>query len=245
MTDVQTVSETASAAAGSATDQAPADAGPALHCPECSYVGKTETGLKIHWRLKHKGIPEPQWTERPARKLEAAAASPAADEPSPGAPPARTTAELEAVRTKTVESLQTLAGWVFVVGLQVTGVTLDHRAERLSFQAIAYAERSERFLRALEAFNSVMAAGDLAKIGSDLGMAFGVDIGVLHPAKPVRFGPVNAPGFLFLRPIAGEMAEVAQLREVAASMEQQWQREVAQARSAENGMRPQDAASGQ
>lgn len=237
-------SASAPAGPGSATEAPPAtDAGELVQCPECPFTAKSQIGLKIHFRKTHSGIPEPQWTERP-RKLEADA-PPAADVGDATPSATRSATEFEGIRRKTVESLQNLGGLCFVVGLQVTGVALDNRAERLSWQAIAYAQRSDRFCALLEAFNEVMTTGEMIKLGSELGMAVGVDVGVLHPARPVRLGPITAPGFVFLRPIAQDMAQVDQLRQVATGMAQQYEKEMAAAQAAQNGIRPQDAAAGQ
>lgn len=243
MTDVlQRPAETASAAPGSAEPASPA-AGEGWACPECDHRSPSEVGLKIHFRRKHPGIPEPQWTEKPQRRLEEAAAAPAppGDQVGDGGLPTRTQAEYEALRRRAVEAFKNAGGLVFLIGLQVTAFAIDNRAERLSFQAIAYAQRSERFAGILEGFCTVLTATELAKLGSELGMAVGVDVGVLHPARPVRFGPVNVPGLVFLRPIQREMEQVGQLRLEAQRLQQEYEQAIAQARAAENGVRPQDA----
>jgi hypothetical protein len=133
------------------------------------------------------------------------------------------------------------------VGLRTTGVVINNRADRLSWQAITYAQRNEAVMRAVLGFNAIMGASELAELGADVAMGVGVDLGALHPARPVKVGPIDVPGFVILKPIEKDLAEVQQIAEQAEAMRIQYEAAVAAEAAAANGGRPaaaQDAAAG-
>jgi hypothetical protein len=220
--------ETGSAARGSAEPDN-------LQCPECEFSGKNERGLWVHFNRMHKELAAPQWLDVQGRQAFSAqgkaSRSRQLDEPTAAAPTglppapagARSEKELQGIRQDLEGSIKTLAGFVFAFGLQTTGVALEHRADRLSYQALVFGQRSEGVMRGIEMFNQAMRSGELVELGSSLVMAAGVDVGLLHPAKEVKLGPFKVPGFVFLQPIAQDMQQVTQLREQAERLRQEYE----------------------
>jgi hypothetical protein len=210
----------------------------------------------MHFKRSHKDLAPPEWLDVQVRAAMSAQAKEGAgpsrqlNEPAAsgsGSPPpatgARDEKQLQAIRQDLENGLKTVAGWVYMFGLQVTGVAAHNRADRLSYQALVFAQRSEPVMRGILAFNTFMRSEELIELGSALTMSVGYDLGILHPAKRVRLGPVNVPGFMFLQPIASDIQEVAQMQEKADVLKREF--EAAQAAAAGNGRaQPQEAPAG-
>jgi hypothetical protein len=200
----------------------------------------------MHFKRTHKQLAPPEWLDTQVRAAMSAQAREGAGpsrqlsgEPGSTLPPAgggpaapATDKALHELQQETQQSIKVLAGFVFAFGLQTTGVALENRADRLSFQALVFAQRSESVMRGVQAFNAAMRSGELVELGSSLAMSMGVDVGLLHPAKQVKMGPFKVPGFVFLQPIAQDMQQVTQLREQAERMAREYE---AQLKSEPNG----------
>lgn len=212
--------EPASAAGGSTAEAAPSPT--PLDCPLCTFKGRSEMSIRIHFAKAHKGHQAPTWTDRP-RRIDSAPPPPPPD-PAVERPAAPTLApeDLKKLQVRLEAAIKTAGGYAFLFGLQTTGVVISNRARRASLQTLVYAQQNEAVMRAVMAFITAMEAGEVIELTTHVAMGVGVDLGVLHPAKRVRMGPVRVPGFVFLQPIAADIQQVASIHAQADQLEQEF-----------------------